>query len=77
MSTSDRRRKPFRFPVQWVNRPEPRLPRLFRHRRDRDRSRPGDPIVVAGSGTDLARQASIVTQDGDLRARRGRRRGDA
>ena len=35
-------REPFRMPVQWVNRPEPRLPRLRRHDRRR-RRRAGRP----------------------------------
>ena len=34
-STDDAGEAPFRFPVQWVNRPNQRLPRLFRHGRDR------------------------------------------
>ncbi len=33
----ERRSAPFRLPVQWVNRPAPRFPRLRRH----DRRRPG------------------------------------
>ena len=31
-STTSARDRPFRMPVQWVNRPEPRLPRLLRAR---------------------------------------------
>ena len=32
--------KPFRFPVQWVNRPQSRFPRLCRHGRERHASAP-------------------------------------
>jgi bifunctional enzyme CysN/CysC len=35
----DRTAQPFRLPIQWVNRPEPRLPRPVRHGRGRPRAR--------------------------------------
>ena len=40
-----RRSRPFRMPVQWVNRPEPRLPRLRRHDRRRHACAPGDAVA--------------------------------
>ena len=61
--------KPFRFPVQWVNRPEPRLPRLLRHRR-LGRGPAGRPVVVAG-----LRRADQGRADRHLRRRSGRGQG--
>ena len=65
---------PFRFPVQWVNRPNQRLSRVCRHGRGglggAGRPGRGDGLgaVVAGQGDrDLRRRPA---------ARRGRRRGD-
>ncbi len=56
--------KPFRFPVQWVNRPNPDF-RGFSGTVASGRVRRGDRIVVAGNGTSST-VASIVTFDGDL-----------
>ena len=56
--------KPFRFPVQWVNRPDLDF-RGFSGTVASGRIRPGEPVVVAASG----RQSTIsriVTADGDL-----------
>jgi bifunctional enzyme CysN/CysC len=55
---------PFRFPVQWVNRPNLDF-RGFSGTVASGRVRPGDPVVVASSGrhTSVAR---IATMDGDL-----------
>ena len=50
-------RAPFRLPVQWVNRPEPRLPRLRRDDRRRAPSRPGDRVRVLPSGRESTRRA--------------------
>ena len=55
-----RGRQPFRFPVQWVNRPNLDFRGYRGHRRRAAASRPGDPVVVAGS-----RRASRVTRDRD------------
>ncbi len=59
----DRAEKPFRFPVQWVNRPDLDF-RGCAGTIASGRVRPGDRIVVAGSGrtTTVSR---IVTADGD------------
>jgi bifunctional enzyme CysN/CysC len=61
---SDAAGKPFRFPVQWVNRPDHDF-RGLSGMLSSGSIRPGDPVVVAGSGskTSIAR---IVTYDGDL-----------
>ena len=56
--------KPFRFPVQWVNRPDLDF-RGFSGTIATGRVRPGDPIVVAASGK-TSKVARIVTYDGDL-----------
>ena len=56
--------KPFRFPVQWVNRPDLDF-RGFSGTIASGRVRPGDKIVVAASGRQSA-VARIVTYDGDL-----------
>jgi bifunctional enzyme CysN/CysC len=53
----------FRFPVQWVNRPNLDFPRLFRHGCAGEVSR-GDDVVVAHSGKS-AQIARVVTADGD------------
>ncbi len=60
----DRAEKPFRFPVQWVNRPNLDF-RGFSGTIASGTVRPGDRIAVAASGrtTTVAR---IVTADGDL-----------
>ena len=57
--------RPFRMPVQWVNRPDPSF-RGYAGTIASGRLRPGDAITVAGTGqqTQVAR---IVTADGDLR----------
>ena len=56
--------KPFRMPVQWVNRPNLDF-RGFSGTVAGGRIRPGDPVLVAQSGrkTSVSR---IVTMDGDL-----------
>ena len=56
--------RPFRFAVQWVNRPHLDF-RGFSGTIASGTVRPGDDIVVAGSGR-LSRIARIVTADGDL-----------
>jgi bifunctional enzyme CysN/CysC len=56
--------KPFRFPVQWVNRPNLDF-RGFSGTVASGSIRSGDPIVVAASGKE-SRVARIVTADGDL-----------
>jgi len=56
--------KPFRLPVQWVNRPNLDF-RGFSGTIVAGRVRPGDTIAVAGSGR-TSKVARIVTQDGDL-----------
>ena len=56
--------KPFRLPVQWVNRPNLDF-RGFSGTIAGGRVRPGDSIVVAKSGK-ASKVARIVTQDGDL-----------
>lgn len=55
--------KPFRMPVQWVNRPNLDF-RGFSGTIVSGRVRPGDAIVVAKSGR-TSRVARIVTHDGD------------
>ena len=60
----DRASRPFRFAVQWVNRPHLDF-RGFSGTVASGTIRPGDAIVVAGSGR-LSRIARIVTADGDL-----------
>ncbi|WP_420393840.1 sulfate adenylyltransferase subunit CysN [Acuticoccus sp.] len=61
---SDRAERPFRMPVQWVNRPNLDF-RGFSGTVASGRVRRGDPVVVASSGRD-ARVARIVTMDGDV-----------
>ena len=56
--------RPFRFAVQWVNRPHLDF-RGFSGTIASGTVRPGDDIVVAGSGR-YSRIARIVTADGDL-----------
>ncbi len=56
--------KPFRMPVQWVNRPNLDF-RGFSGTVAGGRIRPGDPVVVARSGR-ASNVARIVTLDGDL-----------
>jgi bifunctional enzyme CysN/CysC len=56
--------KPFRFPVQWVNRPELDF-RGFAGTIASGRVRVGDRLVAASSGKD-ATVARLVTYDGDL-----------
>ena len=56
--------KPFRFPVQWVNRPDLDF-RGFSGTVASGRVRPGDRVVVAGSGRESI-VSRIVTADGDL-----------
>src|SRR5690606_31043744 len=58
--------KPFRFPVQWVNRPNLDF-RGFAGTIASGRIAPGDQVVVAVSGK-TSRIARIVTADGDLPA---------
>ena len=55
---------PFRFPVQWVNRPDASF-RGYAGTLAAGRIRPGDPLVVARTG-ETANVARIVTMDGDL-----------
>jgi bifunctional enzyme CysN/CysC len=61
---SDASEKPFRFPVQWVNRPNLDF-RGFSGTIASGRIRPGDPVTVAASGVQT-KIARIVTYDGDL-----------
>jgi bifunctional enzyme CysN/CysC len=56
--------RPFRFPVQWVNRPDSEF-RGYAGTVASGSIAPGDDIVVAASGQ-LSRVARIVTSDGDL-----------
>ena len=56
--------KPFRLPVQWVNRPDLDF-RGFAGTIAGGRVRPGDTVVVAKSGKS-SKVARIVTHDGDL-----------
>ena len=56
--------KPFRFPVQWVNRPGLDF-RGFSGTVASGKVRPGDRVVVASSGRE-ARVARLVTYGGDL-----------
>ena len=61
---SDRAAQPFRFPVQWVNRPDLDF-RGFSGTIVGGSVRPGDKIVVAASGK-TSTVERIVTYDGDL-----------
>ncbi|MGQ3676520.1 sulfate adenylyltransferase subunit CysN [Xanthobacter sp. TB0139] len=56
--------RPFRMPVQWVNRPNLDF-RGFSGTIASGVVKPGDAVVIAGSGA-TSRIKSIVTQDGDL-----------
>jgi bifunctional enzyme CysN/CysC len=56
--------RPFRFPVQWVNRPNADF-RGYAGTIASGRVRRGDPVIVAASGN-ASRIARIVTYDGDL-----------
>ncbi len=60
----DLRAKPFRFPVQWVNRPNLDF-RGFSGTVASGTIRPGDAIIVAASGKPST-VSRIVTYDGDL-----------
>ncbi|MCF3935910.1 sulfate adenylyltransferase subunit CysN [Acuticoccus sp. M5D2P5] len=60
---SDLEDRPFRMPVQWVNRPNLDF-RGFSGTISSGKIRPGDPVVVAGSGRDAV-VSRIVTMDGD------------
>lgn len=62
---SDRANRPLRMPVQWVNRPNLDF-RGFAGTIATGRVKPGDPIVVAGSGR-TSTVTRIVTMDGDLK----------
>ena len=59
-------RRPFRMPVQWVNRPDLDF-RGFAGQVSSGVARPGDPVRVLPSGR-TSRIARIVTLDGDLEA---------
>jgi bifunctional enzyme CysN/CysC len=61
---SDTAAKPFRFPVQWVNRPNLDF-RGFSGTIASGTVRPGDRVTVAASGRETA-VARIVTFDGDV-----------
>jgi len=61
---SDRAARPFRLPVQWVNRPNLDF-RGFSGTAASGRIKRGDPIVVANSGR-ASTVARIVTMNGDL-----------
>ena len=61
---SDLEGKPFRLPVQWVNRPNLDF-RGFAGTVASGRVRPGDSIAVAHSGR-TSKVSRIVTQDGDM-----------
>jgi bifunctional enzyme CysN/CysC len=56
--------RPFRMPVQWVNRPNMDF-RGFSGTIASGSVKPGDPIVVAGSGR-ISTVTAIVTADGEL-----------
>ncbi|HQB40108.1 MAG TPA: GTP-binding protein, partial [Deltaproteobacteria bacterium] len=56
--------KPFRMPVQWVNRPSPDF-RGYCGTVASGRVRPGDEIIVTASGA-VSRVSRIITMDGDL-----------
>ena len=69
---SDRESKPFRMPVQWVNRPDLDF-RGFAGTVSSGRVAPGDTVVVSNSGR-TSTVTRIVTYDGDLKDARA---GDA
>ena len=60
---SERAGQPFRFPVQWVNRPDPDF-RGYAGTVASGRIAAGDEIIVAASGR-ITRISRIVTADGD------------
>ena len=62
--TTDQATKPFRFPVQWVNRPDAAF-RGFAGSVVSGRIAADDPILLAATGAQ-SRVARIVTADGDL-----------
>ncbi len=62
--TGEQKELPFRFPVQWVNRPNLDF-RGYSGTIASGTIRPGDEVVVAGSGRQSAIDR-IVTMDGDL-----------
>ncbi|MCA3368666.1 MAG: sulfate adenylyltransferase subunit CysN [Roseomonas sp.] len=62
--SADDAAKPFRFPVQWVNRPDARF-RGFAGTVASGRIAAGDTILLAGTGMQSG-VARIVTADGDL-----------
>ena len=62
---ADADRRPFRFPVQWVNRPNAEFPRLLRHRRGR-LGRPGRRGRWSPARAAPAAVKEIVTFDGAL-----------
>jgi len=61
---SDLREKPFRMPVQWVNRPDLDF-RGFSGTIEAGSIKPGDEIAVPASGQ-ISKVARLVTMDGDL-----------
>ena len=69
----DRGRQPFRFPVQWVNRPNPDF-RGYAGTVAAGTVRPGDECVVASSGETTTVARVIVTATAIVRRRRGGRR---
>ena len=66
MARADR---PFRFPVQWVNRPNGDF-RGFSGTVAVRRGRAGRPVLVDGLGARVRAVKEIVTFDGPLDARR-------
>ncbi|HZU91187.1 MAG TPA: sulfate adenylyltransferase subunit CysN [Stellaceae bacterium] len=64
VEVSDIDPRPFRFPVQWVNRPDAEF-RGFSGTIVSGGVRPGDPVLVAGSGR-TSRVKEIVTFEGSL-----------
>ncbi|HJP77754.1 MAG TPA: sulfate adenylyltransferase subunit CysN [Pseudonocardiaceae bacterium] len=62
--TDDAQERPFRMPVQWVNRPNPDF-RGFSGQITSGRLRPGDRVRIVLSGHEST-VARIVTADGDL-----------
>ncbi|MFC3695338.1 sulfate adenylyltransferase subunit CysN [Chenggangzhangella methanolivorans] len=61
---TDLTERPFRFPVQWVNRPNLNF-RGFSGTLATGRVKPGDEVVVSSSGK-TSKVVKIVTMDGDL-----------
>ena len=58
--------KPFRMPVQWVNRPDQRFPRLRRARSRAGAIAPGDAVRDPAVGPDDAGSRGSSPLDGDL-----------